>query len=325
MFRVWLVLLLTVAPAAAWAQRPAPARIVVEEPQAATTRARDQASAAEHRVGQLALRRSAFDARYAKELAAIDRIKKQKRSWRRDRELQDALAEANETAGQLQALVRQLADAQAELARARQALVAAIDAELASGAIGARAQLLARMRLQVAPARHAVRRIVMPDMKIDPYADPEELDQQAAAFREAEAALQRQVVGLEEQHKELQAIAELRVQHDRSIELDRRDDNTPRRGPGSASRTPGLGPPPEVQPRDDLGGGVSMFEADAAAVLADVVDVSITDGLTRAQRSNDPAQRAAAVGRARDAVATQLERLRKKRAEIERAARDRRR
>lgn len=324
MFRLWLVLLLTVAPATAWAQRPAPARIVVEAPQAATTRARDQASAAEHRVGQLALRRSDFDARYAKELAAIDRIKKQKRSWRRDRELQDALAEANETAGQLQTLARQLADAQAELSRARQALVAAIDAELASGAIGARAQLLARMRLQVAPARHAVRRIVMPDMKIDPYADPEELDQQAAAFREAEAALQRQVVGLEEQHKELQAIAELRVQHDRSIELDRRDDNAPRRGPGSASRTPGFGGP-EVQPRDDLGGGVSMFEADAAAVLADVVDVSITDGLTRAQRSNDPAQRAAAVGRARDAVATQLERLRKKRAEIERAARDRRR
>ena len=52
-------------------------------------------------------------------------------------------------------------------------------------------------------------------------------------------------------------------------------------------------------------------------VLSGVVDSATIDTLTRAQRSGDPAQRAAAAKKTRDAVAGRLEQLRKKRAEIE--------
>lgn len=301
----------------------APSPALLAQRAAATTTAHARVSTAERRAWQLGGQRTGLNQRYSAELVAVDKLKRQKRSWRRDRELQDALAEANETATQLAQVAAQLATAQTELGRARAALVVAIDAELAAGArSGPRGGQLAKLRAAIAPAPAAARRIVMPDMKIDAFADPEELDQQAVAFREAEAALSRQVAGLEQHAQELGRVSELRRQHDRTIELERRDDNTTRRNaPGGTNR--GESPTFASGPEDDAAGG--SVEASAAAALVDVVDVSVTDGLTRAQRSNDPAQREVAVRHARDAAAAQLERLRKKRLEIEKAARDRRR
>ncbi|MEO7095882.1 MAG: hypothetical protein ABI175_21660, partial [Polyangiales bacterium] len=63
--------------------------------------------------------------------------------------------------------------------------------------------------------------------------------------------------------------------------------------------------------------GVTGFESDASVVLSGVVDSATIDTLTRAQRSGDPAQRAAAAKKTRDAVAGRLEQIRRKRAEIE--------
>jgi hypothetical protein len=65
----------------------------------------------------------------------------------------------------------------------------------------------------------------------------------------------------------------------------------------------------------------TMFESDATVVLAEVVDPSTIDSLHRASRSGDPAQRALAAKKARDAVAARLEQLRQKRAQIEARAR----
>ena len=171
----------------------------------------------------------------------------------------------------------------------------------------------------------------MPDTKIDPLADPEELDQQATALRETEAELARQVVGLEVQAKELDRIAAVRRQHDRAAEIARREDDTPRRGTTAGStRTQGgaaiedVTPPAAGSPDYSSTAGrdaTGSFESDATVVLAEVVDPSTIDSLHRAQRSGDPGQRALAAKKARDAVAARLEQLRHKRAQIEARAR----
>ena len=69
--------------------------------------------------------------------------------------------------------------------------------------------------------------------------------------------------------------------------------------------------------RGDLNNGGSTFETEATFVLGEVIDRSTIDGLTRAQRSGDPAKRAEAARLARDQVARRLDSLKKKRAQIE--------
>src|SRR5262245_53426279 len=68
---------------------------------AATSRAQDAAVAAERRVGQLATQRDALQRRFDEQNATNERLKKQRASWRRDRDLNEARADANETATQL--------------------------------------------------------------------------------------------------------------------------------------------------------------------------------------------------------------------------------
>jgi hypothetical protein len=328
MLRWWLVLVLVVASATAWAQ-PAPeparadARLI-----GATARAQDAVAAAERTAGQLAGQRSTLRGRLNEELVAIDRLKQGPRGWRTKSQLEDRLSEANETRQQLEAAEARLAGAQRQLAAARAALVRAIDAELAAGTPDPRARSLRALRTELLPKREA-RRIVLPDTKIDPRLDPEELDEQVAAIRESEAALERQIRGLEEQGKELQRVDDLRKQHDRTIELDKRDDNTSRRNTPQPSGGRGLAPEAAtpgapIPPGDGASIGGATFESDAPVVLPEVVDPAILDGITRAQRSGDPGQRAAAVRKARDAVTAKREQLVRKRKEIEALAKQRR-
>ncbi|HWU91292.1 MAG TPA: hypothetical protein VN253_28695 [Kofleriaceae bacterium] len=333
MLRWWLLLVLTVASATARAQRapepaaPAPAPADVAPLTAATAKAQDVVGSAERGTSQVAAQRDALRQRLNEQLVAIDRLKQGPRGWRTKSQLEDRLSEANETRQQLEATEARLAEAQRQLAAARGALVRAIDAELAAGAAGPRAGSLQALRAKLLPKRE-VRRIVLPDTKIDPRLDPEELDEQVAAIREGEAVLERQIRGLEEQARELQRIDDLRRQHDRTIELDKRDDNTSRRNTQQPSGArPGLadaaGPSPTSSPPEGIGGS-SSFESDAPVVLPEVVDPAVLDGLTRAQRSGDPGQRATAVRKARDAVMTKREQLIRKRKEIESLARQRR-
>lgn len=318
MLRWWLVLVLVVASATAWAQ---PATL---------GRAQDAVVAAARTTGQLAGQRDGLRQRLNEELAAIDRLKQGPRGWRTKSQLEDRLSDANETRKQLEAAEARLADAHRRLAAARGQLVAAIDVELAAAPTVARAEALQRLRAQHVAKREA-RRIVLPDTKIDPRLDPEELDEQVAAIREGEATLDRQIAGLESQAKELQRIEDLRRQHDRTLELDKRDDNTSRRNAqqpaavrGAADSAGGLAPSAEGGGGGFSSGGGAMFETDAQVVLPEVVEPAILDGITKAQRSGDPGQRAVAVRKARDAVATKRDQLRKKRLEIETLAKQRR-
>lgn len=346
----WLILLvLTVAPATVAAQpgRPVP---TTRAASAATARAQRTTTALERRFRGLEAKRRGLDAQLAQQTAEIDRLKKQRTSWRQQRELKDKMAAANDTATQLTAVTADRAKVITMLTAARRTLVQAIDAELAAGAVAARATELGRLRRglvpQVSKARR-VSRIKLPELEIDPLADPEELDEHAAALRESEAQLVRQIAGLEQQAAELDQVAMLRRQHDRAGELSRRDDDQPQRTAreGGNSRTfaaedgasapqsggDGSPSPPSGGGGTGTGGGESGldavgtgFEADASIVLAEVVDPATLETLARASRSGDPATRARAAKTTRDVVKHRLEQLKKKRAQIEALARQRR-
>ena len=337
--RVLRVLVLaTVVSTTAWADSAQSA--------AQTDRAAATEVASEQAVARLTQTRAQLSARYQDQLATIDKLKKQKASWRRDRELNTAQADAKDTGDKLAVLDKQLATAQGQLATARTAAVKAIDAE-APAATGARAQQLAKLRAQLAPAK-VVKKIVIPDATIDPLADPDELDHQAAAIKDSEAALARQVKDLEAQADELEHVAEIRKQHERAGEIALREDDQPHRnaqasqdktlgdhsptagsptgGAGGAGQTNGAGgggtttgtTGGDTFTPGDRGAG---YEAEASQVLGEVIDRSTIEGMMRASRSGDPAQRAQAAKQARDAVAARLEQLKKQRAAIEARAR----
>jgi len=330
--RVLRVLVLaTVVSTTAWADS------------AQTDRAAAAEVASEQAVARLTQTRAQLSARYQDQLATIDKLKKQKASWRRDRELNTAQADAKDTGDKLAVLDKQLAIAQGQLATSRAAAVKAIDAEVPT-AIGPRAQQLAKLRAQLAPAK-VVKKIVIPDATIDPLADPDELDHQAAAIKDSEAALARQVKDLEAQADELEHVAEIRKQHERAGEIALREDDQPHRnaqasqdkstlgdhsptagsptgGAGGAGQTNGAGggttggttTGTDTFTPGDRGAG---YEAEASQVLGEVIDRSTIEGMMRASRSGDPAQRAQAAKQARDAVAARLEQLKKQRAAIE--------
>ncbi len=313
--RSWLIaLFVTVACATAWAQSSPLADT--------TTRAWNASAVAEGTLSSTSKAWSTINVKFRAELDAAQRLKNSPKSWRRDRELRAKLADAEALGRQLESASADVRRATEQLAAARRTLIAAIDAELASNPGASRKTQLDSARAQVLPKTKRVARIVLPDMQIDPLADPEELDQQAKAIAVAEAELANQLKGLEGQAKELDRIAVLRKQHDRSNEMDRRDDNSARKGgtPGTgrgaggtdaeASNSPA---PPTDTGRPD----VSTFEMDATVTLAEIVDPSTIEELNRAQRSNDPSKRAAAAKLTQDAVKKKLQQLRDKRKAVE--------
>lgn len=341
--RIWLVCLVLVASSTAWAQ---PARPAATASAASVEQLQVRVRSAEQKVAQLTAQRTQLRRRYDEQLSAIDRLKKQKASWRRDRELNRAQADANDTAKRLTALDRSVRVAQQQLGSARRVAVAAIDRELAAGVTSARAVQLGKLRAMLAPPAPAPKKIVIPNGEIDPLADPEELERQAAAIAAVEKQLEAQRIGLDQQHKDLELVAELRSAHERAGELSTRDDDQPHR---SAPRSSGRGDEAATAgaPSDDTAGGagsgaggggdqgtgggdsfggdkpsgLTSFESSAAIALGEAIDKTAIEGMLRASRSGDPKQRAEAAKRARDAVAKRLAELRRQRALIEARAR----
>jgi hypothetical protein len=289
---------------------------------------------AESARAAIAADRAALQRRYDGELVEIEKLKRQKASWRRDRALRSQLATSNETAKSLTVLAERLKKADADVARARAAAVVAIDRALPRTPVGARRSDLQRKRRMWAPPPPPPKKIRIPDESLDPLADPEELDQQIASLRDTEGALLREVAQLEEQAAKFDHMARLRAQHERADELARRDEADPRRigtiargtaldGEGAAApqdSEDGFGPAPDgIFENDNEPIGDAR---DFATALSEVVDPSTVDALRRAERSNDPGARAAVARRARDAVNKRLETLRKRRAAIETRARE---
>lgn len=312
----------------------AQAQVALSGQQAATDTAETAVKDSDHRVVQLVAHRASLKKRYREELDAIDRLKNQRASWRRDRELRDSLSSSLETANQLSAADREIDKANASLVAAERAQLAAIDAELGAGAAAPRAQQLERSRgVLVSQLKDAPHRIVIPDLEIDPLADPEELEQRAVELRASEGELNRQLVGLNAQATELEHLVSLRKQHSRAGDVFYRDDDQPQRGTshksgdvgassedGTGAWDPSRGLPTSAG-SGPVGAAPSSFESYVPMILAEVIDASTITSFAAAQRSGDPAQRAEAAHKAHDAVALRLEQVKKKRAEIEARAR----
>ena len=321
MSRWWFVLTLMVVSVSAHAQ-PAPSGHATQAT-AVTNQAETAANTAERQVAQLTSRRAALKQRYEDEVADIDRLKKQRASWRRDRDLRENLSTSLETSKQLDNATREVELAQRDLIAARRAYLGAIDAELRAGVAPQRQQRLERARgVLTNQLRDAPHRILIPDLRIDPLADPEELLQHATELRASEDELRHQVDELAAQAIDLERIAQLRKQHERAGDLVNRYDDQPHRNTTrSESNTEGTGvggvSDPSSLPITSPVSGPSSFESYVPTVLADVIDASTINNFTAAQLSGDPAQRALAARKAHDAVAVRLEQVRRKRLEIE--------
>jgi hypothetical protein len=329
--RFWVVCVLTLAPAIAWAQpasAPTPAMVTATDQGLATV------SAGLRRVSQLTASRTKLTQQYQDQLGAIDRLKNERASWRRDRELRASMADASTTGNQLQKLNEDLATANASLAPARRALAVAIDVELKAGATGARGGQLARLRAELDTALNTrPKKIILPAEKVDPNADPEDLDEQLQIIRDTEKQLANEVAGLDQQAAELARVADLRHSHDRANDLMIRDDDQPHRDVHTTSTHLDGASAPTSNSAVGAGTGTgtgdfnehgSSFETEATFVLGEVIDPSTIDTLARASRSGDPAKRAAAARATRDAVAARLEKLHRQRAQIEQIERQRR-
>lgn len=312
-----------------------------------------QLHAAEQALNTATATKAALTGRYEAELRTIDRLKKQRGSWRRDRQLRDSLAASLETAKKLEAATAEQKRAESRKQQARKRTLIAVAAELPTAG-GPRVDMLTRKRNELQPAPPAAKKIVLPDLTIDPLADPEELEQQAAAIRESEAALAVQVAMLDQRATRLDKTTELRRQHARAETLSEREEGQTRRGTfrnarGLDSESPGEGdgpnapspgggsgsgsggpiepslPPPSAPPPPPATLAPSVSDArelaESSTVLGDVIDAAAIDSLRKAQGSSDPAVRAAAAKKARDAAAAKLEMLRKHRAAIEARAR----
>lgn len=284
------------------------------------------AERAERTRADLTARRTQVAAQHQQALSQIDTLKRQKPSWRRDRELRSKLATSLELATSLASLAEQLKRVTADVVRTRDRAVAAIERALPLVSGSQRAELERRRRSWTAP-RPEPRRIVLPDDALDLLADPEELEQQAAALRESELALGGEIERLAQQADRLDRMAAVRKQHDRSEQLDRRDDVDPRRSAARSGGEPAASddaaPPVGDVPEGDVSGaGGGGDSSDFATVLAEVVDPKTVDALRSSERSTDPSVRAGAARRARQAVAERLTRLRQRRAAIEQRARE---
>ena len=312
---LWLTCVLSVASATAWAQSVPVDRALVAE------------RSSEQKLSQLLTQRAQLLRRYQEQLSAIDRVKKEKPSWRRDRELNSLQADANDTAAKVTANDRALKGVQNELATAKRIVLASIDAEMASGAPPQRTAELARLRLTLAPAV-APKKIVIPNAEIDPLADPEELERQASAIDAVVKQLDAQRRGLDQQEQDLRMNDELRRQHERAHELNNRDDDQPHRAVdrGGAAKETHATPTSGGTGGSDSAGGSFGSDRTASALettavmLGEVIDRSTIEGLQRASHSMDPKQRADAAAAARDAVQKRIDELRRKQKMIEQRA-----
>ena len=337
----WITCVLLVASATAWAQ-PTRSTEIVERAQASV-------KASEQKLAQLTNQRLQLSRRHGEQLNTVDRLKKQKASWRRDRELNKAQADANDTAARLTAIDIQIKNTETERTKQRNAVLIAIDIEIASGtATDARKKQLQQLRAQLAPAP-APKKIVIPNADINPLSDPEELERQASAIAAIEKQLEAQKVGLDQHHKDLTRIAELRGAHDRASELSTRDDDQPHRGAPRSSggrgatetsadgaSAPNDSPSPgtgggsgagggdtqtggETFGGDKHGGPSSTFESTVANTLGEAIDKGTIEKLM-SSRNRDPKARAEAAKQARDAVQKQIDLLKNKRRDIEKRA-----
>ncbi len=222
---------------------------------------------------------------YQTQLEAIDRLKQKRASWSRDRQLKQKLAESQATAAKLEALDQRVRRAQATLetryrqllatvGREERALSQAAEAAVVGSDNGRRMQL-SRLRKQARGfLRPEVKKIVLPDERIDPLADPEELEYQASLLSQSEDELLRELENMERQAQRYRQMVALRDKRGRADAFGRLDRDDIRRTTGRTNRraadgdelsadepepgsspAPPAPPPPSGEPSGDRGEG----------------------------------------------------------------------
>jgi hypothetical protein len=303
----------------------------------ATDRAEARVSATSTALSEQITAKKTLQSRYDTQIREIDNLKKQRASWNRDRKIRKAKAAAQATGKKLAAANQSIARLKKLRVKQSRALVAATGKELASQPGDVRRAALITLRTRTAsllPSKRKARKIIIPN--VDEFADPEELEEQAALLATAEKQLLREQRLLEQREKRFDKMAQLRDQRQRAGELDQFETNDVRRTTGrlddpnkaadrgnnsaGGSAEPqndgeGLGGDP-APPQDSGTGGNDNFEDGAggfeqsSVVLADVVDSSTVSELRRAERSSNPKTKAIAAKRAREQVEARLAKLR---------------
>ena len=308
--------------------------------QQTSNRAANVLAAAQKRERSIESQKAALRETYNQQLSEVDKLKRARASWRRDSKLRAQKARSQKTALALQEVDRKLRIERAAVSRARKALAVAIDKELELAPNQARQTYLRSMLAKIRVGlRKAPKKIAMPELALDEFADPEELLEQIALIERAEAKLAREQGSLSRRAEHYAHMELLRSKRLRADALGAFDEDGVRRSTGhvgsekSGRSSDGASPagagadlaetdspidpaPPEQSPEDDFTGG-STFEA-ASVVLADVVDSGTQDALRRAHRSSSPKTKALAAKRAQVQVSDRLTRLRASKAKIRR-------
>jgi uncharacterized membrane protein YgcG len=224
------------APAATAQPSAAPAPAAATTDRAAGEMARLQRA----RVQKLAEKRL-LERTYETQLRDLDRLKRSRASWNRDRQIRSNKAESQTTAERLSRADLELRGIDSLLRRQRQALLASIVRELALRPAPARRGVLERMRAQVTAAlQPAVRKILVPDDTLDEMADAEELAEQIGLIQQAETDLRREREALRQREDRYVRMARLRDLRERASQMDELEDGPGRRtGHAETTRTPG--------------------------------------------------------------------------------------
>ena len=296
-------------------------------------------------------------ATYQRKVAEVERWKKS-RAWNAKTRREEAQADAQQVAKRLEAGQARIKNAEQRLAGERRALVQAIDRELAGQPNEARKGRLARLRdseQQKIPV--PVKKLRVPDERIDPLDDPEDLDEKAARLKKSEDELTAELLRVERRAAHLKSQAQMARSNSRSkdIFVDAQKGRRPGRtqaesagdrsgGAGAANDgdgapTAGGSSPPPTGPAESDGftgspatGGAATPEdpnptvspsgsaVDVVTQYSEVVDRSTIDALRSAERSSDPAVRAQAAEKLAAALRARTERVKQQRQAIERRA-----
>jgi hypothetical protein len=331
------------SPAQGPAQGAAPTALQLARA-AETDRAASELARVQRRRAQQVAEKRELERRYEAQLRELDRLKRSKASWRRDRQVRSNQADSQATAERLSRVDAELRSIDSLLRPQRQALLAAIDRERAVQPTALRRALLDRMRGQVVAAlQPRVRKILVPDDTLDELADPEDLAEQIALIQQVEVELRRERESLRQREERYTRMARLREQRERASQMGELEEDVVRRtagrspspvSAGGGSRNENDNPSGPAEPTNDgPGGGDTLGERpgfetggppedggfeQSSILLADVVDSSTVDALRRAGRSASPKARAEAAARARTQVEARLSRFERSRALIQR-------
>jgi len=281
--------------------------------------------ALEQRLGTLDGERRGLAQAYDQKAAAVAQLKAQPSAWGRDRKLQALLADSQDMAAALDRKDAELRGATAALGVEKKALLGAIDAELGATAAPTaerRALLESRRAALVAKAARPIR---IPDERIDPADDAEDLELKAGALARSEDALAAETQLLERRAVYFRRQAKLARSRARAEEDVFREEEA--RLPGRPVTTGRPDQSPSVGPVTSSPGSGTSFDgrgldlaADPSIVLADVVASSTLDELRRAERSGDPETLARSAERATREVAERADKVRQRRLEMLRRA-----